>query len=160
MGPHSISEKMWPQSGPSQCPRKWRTAVAKVNLTARKVKSLKPAKAGERYELLDLVVPGLGVRVTDGAARTWILKTRYPGSPHPTRRALGDYPAMSLERAREKAGRWRILIKQGIDPGVAEERERQAPVRRQATPLPAGAEDWFLDKFAGERNGKEVDRDG
>ena len=124
--------------------------MAKVNLTDRKVKSLKPAKAGERYELLDLVVPGLGVRVTDGAARTWILKTRYPGSPHPTRRALGDYPAMSLERAREKAGRWRTLIKQGIDPAVAEKRERQESIRQQ---------DWFRDKLPGERKGKEVERD-
>ena len=116
-----------------------------MNLTDRKVKSLKPAKAGERYELLDLVVPGLGVRVTDGAARTWILKTRYPGSPHPTRRALGDYPAMSLERAREKAGRWRTLIKQGIDPAVAEERERQESIRQQATTFAVVAKDWFRD---------------
>lgn len=133
--------------------------MAKVNLTDRKVKSLKPAKAGERYELLDLVVPGLGVRVTDGAARTWILKTRYPGSPHPTRRALGDYPAMSLERAREKAGRWRTLIKQGIDPAVAEERERQESIRQQATTFAVVAKDWFCDKLPGERKGKEVERD-
>ncbi len=133
--------------------------MAKVNLTDRKVKSLKPAKAGERYELLDLVVPGLGVRVTDGAARTWILKTRYPGSPHPTRRALGDYPAMSLERAREKAGRWRTLIKQGIDPAVAEERERQESIRQQATTFAVVAKDWFRDKLPGERKGKEVERD-
>jgi integrase len=154
---------MWPQRGPGPVPNrlavKMGSALPKVNLTDRKVKSLKRAKAGERYELLDLVVPGLGVRVTDGGARTWILKTRYPGSPHPTRRALGDYPAMSLERAREKAGRWRILIKQGIDPGVAEERERQASVRRQATTFAVVAEDWFRDKLPGERKGKEVERD-
>jgi integrase len=135
------------------------SALPKVNLTDRKVKSLKRAKAGERYELLDLVVPGLGIRVTDRGARTWILKTRYPGSPHPTRRALGDFPAMSLERAREKAGRWRTLIKQGIDPTVAEERERQASVRRQATTFAVVAEGWFRDKLPGERKGKEVERD-
>jgi hypothetical protein len=70
---------------------------------------------------------------TQKIARTWILKTQYPGSPHPTRRALGGYSAMSLERAREKAGRWRTLIKQGIDPAVAEERERQESIRQQAT---------------------------
>ena len=67
-------------------------------LTDRTLKALKPAPAGKRLDVMDAVVPGFGVRVTDkvdekgrAAQRTFILVTRYPGSSNPTRRALGDY---------------------------------------------------------------------
>jgi len=68
-----------------------------------------PAKPGERYELRDSIVAGFGVRVNDerdpsrpGKAGhvSFILYTRFPGSSAPTRRALGRYPALTLEQAR------------------------------------------------------------
>jgi integrase len=133
--------------------------MAKVNLTDRKVQSLKPAAAGGRRELLDSVVSGFGVRVTDSGARTWILKTRYPGSTNPTRRALGEYPAMTLEQARAKAGQWRTLIKQGKDPRDEEERQQRAEARQRANTFAVVAEDFIKDKLATERKGAEVERD-
>ncbi|MBI5119767.1 MAG: DUF4102 domain-containing protein [Rhodospirillales bacterium] len=40
---------------------------------------------------------------------------RYPLNPrNPTRRALGDYGALTLEKAREKARGWLELIERGI----------------------------------------------
>jgi Arm DNA-binding domain len=105
--------------------------MPKINLTDRKLKSLKAARAGDRYELLDQLVPGFGVRVTDKGPRTFILKTRYPGSRHPTRRALGEYGPkhgeLTLEEAREKAREW--LSKKGFDPAHVEEEKRQAKLR-------------------------------
>jgi hypothetical protein len=132
--------------------------MAKQNLTDRKLKALKAAPEGQRYEIMDHVIAGLGVRVSDTGLRSFILKTRYPGSRHPTRRALGEFPALSLEDARKKAAEWRTLIKQGIDPALAEERQRETEQRKQATTVAAVAVDFFAEKLVGERKGKEAQR--
>jgi integrase len=133
--------------------------VPKIKLTDRKLQSLKPARAGDRYELLDSLVPGFGVRVTDKGQRTFILKTRYPGSRHPTRRALGEYGVLTLEQAREKAREWLKLIRQGKDPKAEIERLRAAEQRKRANSFRAVAEDFIKDKLSSERKGAEVERD-
>jgi integrase len=134
--------------------------MAKVKLTDRKLKALKPARVGRRYELLDTLVPGFGVRVTDKGLRTFILKTRYPGSDHPTRRAVGEYPSMSLEAAREKASEWRKLIKRAVDPAVVAEQERQAKLRQREKTFAAVAEKFIaFAKANGERKAEELERD-
>ena len=85
-------------------------------LSDRSLKAIKPAASGQRYDVMETELRGFGIRVTDKGQRTFILFTRYPGSTNPTRRALGDYPTMSLESARAKAKLWRELIAKGIDP--------------------------------------------
>ena len=75
----------------------------KRTLNDRLIRALKPAAAGRRYEVKDIVVPGLAVRVTDNGRRTYVLRRRYPGSPHANRRALGDCGVISLDDARTKA---------------------------------------------------------
>ena len=102
------------QQLPGCCPEG--RMAAKVKLTDRKLKSLKPARAGERDELMDAELNGFGVRVTDKGKITFILLSRYPGSNNPTRRALGEYPTDTLADAREKARQWRKWIEKGIDP--------------------------------------------
>jgi hypothetical protein len=129
----------------------------KVKLTDPKVDALKK-RADGRYEVLDTLVPGFGVRVSDKGVRTFMLKTRYPGSDNPTRRALGEYPVISLAEAREKAIEWRKMIKRGIDPAIAAEQERAATRRKQETTFGAVAEDFIAEKLPGERKGKEVAR--
>ena len=86
----------------------------KDRLTDRKLQSLKPKR--QRYDLMDTDVPGFGVRVSEKGQRTFILIARYPGSSNPTRRALGKYPAISLEKARRRARDWRDLVEKGVDP--------------------------------------------
>ena len=54
--------------------------MAKRTLNDRTLKALKPAAAGTRYDVMDLVVPGFGIRVTDRGQRTFILIARFPGS--------------------------------------------------------------------------------
>ena len=73
-------------------------------LTDRTLQALKPAKAGKRYDVMDTDVRGFGVRVTDKGQRTFILIARYPGSTNPTRRALGEYPTLSLRKPARKRG--------------------------------------------------------
>jgi Arm DNA-binding domain len=85
--------------------------MVRNRLTDRKLKALKPASA--RYDVMDSDVAGFGVRVSERGHRTFMLIARYPGSPNPTRRAIGEYPALSLEQARERAREWRQLIPKG-----------------------------------------------
>src|SRR5262249_44920355 len=105
--------------------------MAKRTLTDRLLKSLK-AKP-QRYEVMDNVVRGMGVRVSEHGVKTFVLITRYPGSKNPTRRALGEYGALTLEQARTKAQDWIALVKKGVDPAAEEERARLAELRKQAT---------------------------
>jgi hypothetical protein len=51
-----------------------------ITLTDRKLKSLKPARLGQRYDVMDSDVRGFGVRVSDKGQRSFILIGRYPGS--------------------------------------------------------------------------------
>jgi integrase len=133
--------------------------MPKRTLTDRGIRSLKPADSGKRYEIMDGIVPGFGIRVTEKAAKTFILVARYPGYAHPTRRALGEFGALTLEQARVRARAWLELIRQGLDPGQEAERLRLAEQRKRANSFASVAEDFIRDKLPGERKGPEVARD-
>jgi len=128
-------------------------------LTDLKIRSLKPAANRKPYDVKDTQVPGLHVRVMGTGKRTFVLLGRFPGAPHPTRRALGSYGELTLEEARDKATAWRKLISRGIDPQVQQDRDRQAALRRQQTTFAAVAEDFIKDKLPSERKGREVEQD-
>jgi hypothetical protein len=104
---------MWPPSGPEMPKTEHRK-----NLTPTLISGLKPAPDGTRYQVMDAQVPGFGVRVTDTGNRTFILRTRYPGSASPSRREIGNCADMTLTDAREKARKWRSMVGQGINPLV------------------------------------------
>jgi integrase len=99
--------------------------MAKRNLTDRTLKALKPAAAGKLYDVMDSVVPGFGVRVSDSGRRTFMLVARYPGSSNPARRSIGAYGAVTLADARQKARDWLKLIEGGKDPAREIARQRE-----------------------------------
>jgi integrase len=141
--------------------------MARQVLTDRTLKALKPAPPGKRRDVMDAVVPGFGVRVTDksdqdgrAAQRTFILVARYPGSSNPTRRALGEYGALTLEKAREKARHWHALIHRGIDPKAEEEQHRLAQKRRQDNSFGAVAADFIRLAVIGPNPDKPKQRKG
>jgi integrase len=121
----------------------------KQNLTDRTLKTLKPAKSGARYEIIDTTQPGLAIRVTSGGAKTFVLRSRFPSSKHFTRRALGAYPTLSLHEARDKARDWLRLISKGIDPEIEAERARQEELRKQDDKFAAVAAEYILKKVIG-----------
>ena len=145
--------------------------MPRQTLTDRALKALKPAPDGKPYDVMDAVVPGLGVRVLAGrkaregeakaspAQKTFILLTRFPGSTNPTRRALGAYGLLSLDDARQKARGWLELIRAGKDPAQEEERQRLEEARKRQFTVTAVAEAFFLEKLPRERKGDEVARD-
>ena len=126
-------------------------------LTDLKIRSLKAAE--KPFDVKDTQVPGLHVRVMPTGHRSFVLLGRFPGKPHPTRRALGGYGELTLEEARDKAREWRKLISRGIDPQVQEQRDRQAVLRQQSITFAAVAEDFIRDKLPSERKGKETEQD-
>jgi hypothetical protein len=56
-----------------------------------------------RGQVMDAQEPGFGVRVTETGHKTWILRTRFPGSSSASRREIGNVTDMTLTDAREKA---------------------------------------------------------
>ena len=131
----------------------------KVVLSDRLIKSRKPSPEGRRDEYRDAIVPGLALRVTDKGHKSFVLVARYPSHPsNPTRRALGDYGAVTLEGARRKAREWLELIQKGIDPKVEEARERAAAQRRQVNSFAAVAADYLDRHAAGLKKSGEAKR--
>ena len=130
----------------------------KCKLTDRKIKALKAAKADERDDYMDTVVPSFGVQITETGHISFMLRTRLPDKKNPTQLNLGNYGAMTLEKAREKAQRWIGQIKDGKDPRDEEARERAAELRKRRTTFAAVAEDFIKDKLPSERKGLEVER--
>lgn len=103
-------------------------------MSDREVQNLKPLE--KPYDRME--GNGFGVRImgkSTAPVRTFILFARYPGSTNPTRRALGQYPVLSLKDARKKASEWRGLISQGKDPRDVQEEIRQAAKTRKEAEL-------------------------
>ena len=117
----------------------------KKPLTDRAIQHLKSAEPGRRRIVWDALVPGLGLRVTDRGVKTFVLVTRYPGSPNPSPRSLGVYGAISLEAARAKAREWLALIGDGTDPA-------EHLIRKREQTFQAISEQYFLRKAAGHRS--------
>ena len=135
--------------------------MARTLLTDRLVRGLpkKPAPKGAHYDIMDTVVPSFGVRVSDTGHCSFILVTRFPGRTNPTRRAIDECGAISLEAARAKARQWLEWISQGKDPAHVEEQARAAEIRRRANTFASVAEDFIAAKLPSEAKGVEVARD-
>lgn len=131
----------------------------KLKLTDRSVKALRPALDGKPYDVRDGIVPGLRIRVMGTGALSFVLLARFPGSPHPTRRALGPYGKLTLEQARTKAREWFSLIAKGIDPAAEDERTRQAALRQQENSFAAVAEQFIKRHVSKTRKAAIVERE-
>lgn len=133
--------------------------MAKKLLTVRGLNALKPTDT--RYDVMDSDTRGLGIRV-GATKKTWIFFTRFPGSSSPIRAQLGEYPAMSLDAAREKARAWRNDIDKGIDPREAEQAKRAEQERKRENTFEAVAEDyiaWLPKRPGGNRHAEQDARE-
>jgi integrase len=145
----------------------------KKRLSPRTIKALRPGKDGIRHGdvIMDDLTPNFGVRVLGTAERpqhTFVVVVRFPGRPHPTRAAIAPFVfdkdddavgAESLRLARSKARRWIRLIEEHRDPRLEEARQRAAALKEQATTFGSIAEAFIADKLAGERRGRDVERE-
>jgi len=97
--------------------------------TDRQLASLKPL--GNRFERRVSGARGLTVRVWPSGLTQFEVRYTVKGGPR-RRVALGDYPAVSLADARQKATELRLELLKGVDP-VAERAAAQRPVPPQDT---------------------------
>ena len=133
--------------------------MVKRALNDRMLKSFKPAEAGKRYEAMDSVVPGFGLSITSAGQKTFVLVARFPGSKNPTRRAIGSYGAITLDKARQTARDWLESIQRGIDPGETAKRQREDELSQRRNTFAAVAADFIRDKLSTERKGGEIEAD-
>ena len=133
-----------------------RPTNARRKFSSTFVASLK-TEPGARKLYYDTDPPSFGIR-SSGTAKSYILYTRLPGSPAPTRLALGDAQKMSLADARKKAREWLGLIAQGKDPREVERQVKAEAQRRQRTTFAAVAEDFIAHKLPSERGGRTIER--
>ncbi len=106
--------------------------MARIALTDKFIKSESRVPGAGRLDYFDSIVPGLALRVTKKGHRTFVLVARFPAKPkNPTRRVLGEYGAITLDAARERARHWLELIGKGVDPKIDAAR-RKAEERRKA----------------------------
>jgi len=138
----------------------------KRTLNDRFLKSLKPAPKGETYDVMDVPVPGYGVRVSETGRKTLILVARYPGSKNPTRRKLGLYGVLTASGGRDMARDWLELIRKGKDPQIEEEHQRIEAERNRANSFSAAVEQYIRHKVTGadpahplQRRGQRVARE-
>jgi integrase len=133
--------------------------MAKKVLTDRLIKALKPAQPGQRYLVMDVVVPGHGVLVTDTGHKSYVLIARFPPSRNPTRGKLGDFGAIDLAASRDKARAWIEQLQRGVDPRKEAERVKREGIRQQQHTLASVFESFAKKKLITERRGREVKRD-
>lgn len=138
---------------------KRRAKQERANFTDRGLKALKAAKSGTHYDRWDAVVPGLGVRVSETGRKTFVLLKRFPGKPHPTRLRIGEYGAITLEKARKTARDWLELIQKGKHPADEIERQKAEQARKRANTFAAVAHDFIEQKLPTERRGDDAERD-
>jgi integrase len=138
----------------------------KKTLTDRLLKSLKPAAPGKRPIIWDAVVPGFGIRNTDRGHLTFVLGARFPGTKHFTPRELGEYGALTLEQARDRAREWLDLIVKGVDPRAHSDDLKLVEQRRRENSFEAVANEFIRLNVIGpdpakpkQRKGREVERD-
>ncbi|MBL7099979.1 MAG: integrase arm-type DNA-binding domain-containing protein [Alphaproteobacteria bacterium] len=83
-------------------------------LTDKQIDKARNAPAGARYILWDGVVPSLGLRVTDKGHKSFLVQRRVNGRM--IKLTLGEYPAVGLADARERAQAALKDMARGIDP--------------------------------------------
>jgi hypothetical protein len=133
-----------------------------IKLTDRFLASRKAPALG-RAIYTDSTVPGLTFRVSaptksnPEGRRDWLLRYR-PRRQAQNAVALGAYPAVSLSKARQRAGEIVAAAKRGVDLIAAEEREDQVRCAAQAKARPlAHIASEYLDSVKHLRSWRDIE---
>jgi integrase len=96
-----------------------------ANLTAAKLRNLNRS-SGIPAELWDERTPGLCLRVLASGRATWTLRYRPHSGDGYKRISLGQYPAVGLADARQRAERCRVQVSDGHDPQAERKTKRDS----------------------------------
>ncbi len=106
-------------------------------LTVKEIEAAKPK--AKPYKLAD--GQGLYVEVMPSGGKYWRLKYRIAGKEK--RLALGVYPDVRPQEARDKAKEARSQVRAGIDPGAKRRADKQAAALASANTFEAIAREWL-----------------
>ena len=101
-------------------------------LTDKQVRSVRPS--GAPVDVRDGLQRGLVLTVLPSGRKQWTLRYRFGGKQR--RLVLGDYPELSLSKARDEAEEVRNAVRKGRDPS-GERREAKAPPKDTVDALAA-----------------------
>lgn len=110
-------------------------------LNDTRIKALKPKAT--RYRVAD--GGGLVLEVMPSGAKIWRFRYRLHGEQQPLL-TIGDYPAVSLKAAREKASKYAEIVAGGVSP-IADAKKDRGAVKRFDT-VKAFGEDWYASQIA------------
>lgn len=112
--------------------------MARINLTAGRIRDFKADKAAKQAFLWDADAPGLAVRATATGNKAFIFQAKLNGNA--IRCTIGDVKAWGIDEARAQARTLQTLIDKGIDPReekaeriAASEAKREESRRQGAT---------------------------
>jgi integrase len=101
---------------------------------------------GSRFELMDGDVPGLGLRVLPSGRKFWFL--RYGPQGGRRRITFGEYPSLSLAKARDKARELLAGVKVHSRDPMAERKAARAARRKAKTATFAGLAAFYVEEYA------------
>lgn len=99
-----------------------------IALTQRFIDQLQPRSAA--YKIPDLKCPGLYLRIAPTGHRSWETLYRIRGAGVVRRKALGPFPAVTIDEARSKATSLIAAAKAGRDVIAQERDEREKAAKR------------------------------
>jgi integrase len=127
----------------------------KTMLTDRALRAMKPASPGTRKMVWDAAVPSFGVRVSEHGKLTFVVMRRLHDKI--VRRMIGQYPIMTLAKAREGALEALRDIERGIDPKQKKEAQARADAHRRANSFAPITEEFIARHVAKLRSAPEVE---
>lgn len=101
---------------------------------------------GTRFELMDGEVPGLGLRVLPSGRKFWFL--RYGPRDGRRRITFGEYPALSLKKARDKARELLAGVRIHDRDPMAERKAARAARRKAVTATFAALAALYVEQYA------------
>lgn len=103
-------------------------ATQNPTLTEKSVKALKPKASVYRVRdgIADPALKGFGVVVAPSGTKSFFMAYTSPESGKRTQGTLGIHPTLSLAKARDLARQWRQCIREGVDPVLANKREKES----------------------------------
>ena len=113
--------------------------MAKLNFTADRVRNFECAPGKQQTIYWDAKIPGLGMRVTAGGARSYIFETRLGGKT--LRITIGDPRVWTLGKAQEEATRLKVQTDQGLDPRQLKKEQRASQEAAKAAAEAAALRD-------------------
>jgi integrase len=129
----------------------------RARITDATLKSLKPAPAGKRINILDDILPGFLIQVTDKGQASYYIYARFGGQRAPSRRKIDKVGAISLADARARAREQLEAARAGRDPKAE---ERAAELVKQGRVTVSGALEHYIAKRVRQhRRAKDTERE-